>query len=115
MYSNECLDQQSVHGRHLRGKATYEAHRVVQRKAADCEDLADGDDDVAEQEQLHFPVQVRTRHFALRAGRAPSSDGGLLPFGSPEQEEGGEDCDTAEDYRACDSQSSVNCASSASH
>jgi hypothetical protein len=37
---------------------TYNAHRAVQREASNSEDFADGDDNVAEEEELHFPGPV---------------------------------------------------------
>jgi hypothetical protein len=37
---------------------TYNAHRAVQREASNSEDFADGDDNVAEEEELHFPGVV---------------------------------------------------------
>lgn len=37
-------------------QSTYQAHRVVQGEAANSEDLADGDDNVADEEELHFSV-----------------------------------------------------------
>jgi hypothetical protein len=44
----------AIHGsRHT----TYEAHCIIQREATNGKDLADGDYNVAEQEQLHLPVR----------------------------------------------------------
>lgn len=37
---------------------TYNAHRAVQRKASNSEDFTDGDDNVAKEEELHFPGSV---------------------------------------------------------
>jgi len=34
---------------------TYNAHGAIEGKSTNGEDLADGDDDVAEEEELHFP------------------------------------------------------------
>jgi hypothetical protein len=37
-------------------ESTYQAHGVAQREATNSEDLADGDDNVANEEELHFSV-----------------------------------------------------------
>jgi hypothetical protein len=44
----------AIHGSR---QETYEAHCIIQREATNGKDLADRDNDVAEQEQLHFPVR----------------------------------------------------------
>ena len=46
-------------------EVTYQAHRVVQRETADCKNLADGDDDVAEEEDLHFPITSQPPVFLV--------------------------------------------------
>lgn len=43
---------------------TYKACRVVQRETANGKDFADGDDDVAEEEELHFPAYGQFRSFS---------------------------------------------------
>lgn len=55
---------------------TYYAHGVVQGKAANREDGADGDDNVAEEEDLHFPVTSQSRSrvdCCLRAHLRPTA------------------------------------------
>jgi len=38
----------------------YQAHGAVQREASDCEDLADRDDDIAKEEELHLSVRCQS-------------------------------------------------------
>jgi hypothetical protein len=56
MYSDESLRDSQLMQVSSPKRWAYQAHRVVQREATDCEDLADGDNDVTEEEELHFPV-----------------------------------------------------------
>jgi hypothetical protein len=46
--------------------STYNARSCVQWKATDGEDLTDGNDDVAEEEQLHLSVDRQSRVLASR-------------------------------------------------
>ena len=41
------------------------AHATIEREPANCEDLADRDDDVAEEEELHFSVRESQPLFVL--------------------------------------------------
>lgn len=64
--------------------STYYSDGVVQRKAADGEDLAYRDDNVSQQEQLDFSP----------------ADSCSLPLRKKEQAGGDDDCETTEQDRA---------------
>ena len=61
-----------------------DAHATIEREPADCEDLANRDDDVAEEEELHFSVREGQPLFVLEelCNFLPPTDSSSLHVGS---------------------------------
>lgn len=47
----------NVHSSRCASLATYNANRVIEGEAANGKDFADGDEDIAQEENLHLPVE----------------------------------------------------------
>lgn len=71
---------------------TYNADVVPQREFSYGEDLGDRDDDITDQEYLHFPVSRKVSNrfdawaLSLQRQLVPSSDSCPLPFRLEEEE-----------------------------
>lgn len=78
----------------------YPTDDAVKREASDGEDFADRDNDVAKEEELHLPVVCQHLTDPLTAmlavSNTPPSNGSLLAFRTPYQEQADQNSDTTE-------------------